>query len=192
MLKSTSIPRSLRSAAQVRGLATVSDAANPVRRYGGLKDQDRIFTNLFCKEDFGCVLATTGPIGTVRDVGCWRTVGFPEWCGGQLGSVMVLMGVGEVGGGCARCAKRRRRRRGEHRDPEKWRPRKSALRRGEPESEAAGSAIALGLTQTLIARPGIIRPETLVGPRWQAQSERSLRENRTTLTLQHQGRPPAW
>lgn len=30
----------------VRGLATVQDA-NPVRHYGGLKDQDRIFQNLY-------------------------------------------------------------------------------------------------------------------------------------------------
>lgn len=30
----------------VRGLATVNDA-NPVRHYGGLKDQDRIFQNLY-------------------------------------------------------------------------------------------------------------------------------------------------
>ena len=25
----------------------------PVRRYGGLKDQDRIFTNAFCRHDHG-------------------------------------------------------------------------------------------------------------------------------------------
>lgn len=31
---------------QKRTLATVNDA-NPVRRYGGLKDQDRIFQNLY-------------------------------------------------------------------------------------------------------------------------------------------------
>jgi hypothetical protein len=34
-----------------RSLATVADP--PVRRYGGLKDQDRIFTNLFCRGDHG-------------------------------------------------------------------------------------------------------------------------------------------
>ena len=34
-----------------RGFATVADP--PVRRYGGLKDQDRIFTNAFCKHDHG-------------------------------------------------------------------------------------------------------------------------------------------
>ena len=34
-----------------RSLATVADP--PVRHYGGLKDQDRIFTNLFCKHDHG-------------------------------------------------------------------------------------------------------------------------------------------
>lgn len=36
---------------QARGLATVADP--PVRRYGGLKDQDRIFTNLYMKHDHG-------------------------------------------------------------------------------------------------------------------------------------------
>lgn len=36
-------------AASVRGFATVTDT--PVRHYGGLKDQDRIFTNVFCKGD---------------------------------------------------------------------------------------------------------------------------------------------
>ncbi|ORX37276.1 putative NADH-ubiquinone oxidoreductase 51 kDa subunit [Kockovaella imperatae] len=34
-----------------RSLATVADP--PVRRYGGLKDQDRIFTNLFSRHDHG-------------------------------------------------------------------------------------------------------------------------------------------
>lgn len=34
-----------------RSLATVSDP--PVRHYGGLKDQDRIFTNLYLKHDHG-------------------------------------------------------------------------------------------------------------------------------------------
>jgi NADH dehydrogenase (ubiquinone) flavoprotein 1 len=38
-------------AARSRSLATVADP--PVRRYGGLKDQDRIFTNLFCRHDHG-------------------------------------------------------------------------------------------------------------------------------------------
>jgi hypothetical protein len=33
-----------------RGLATVQE---PVRRYGGLKDQDRIFTNAYCRHDHG-------------------------------------------------------------------------------------------------------------------------------------------
>lgn len=46
------IPRSsLPLAARSRSLATVADP--PVRRYGGLKDQDRIFTNLFCRHDHG-------------------------------------------------------------------------------------------------------------------------------------------
>lgn len=34
-----------------RLLATVADP--PVRRYGGLKDQDRIFTNAYCRHDHG-------------------------------------------------------------------------------------------------------------------------------------------
>jgi hypothetical protein len=36
---------------QLRSLATVADP--PVRRYGGLRDQDRIFTNVYCKHDHG-------------------------------------------------------------------------------------------------------------------------------------------
>jgi NADH dehydrogenase (ubiquinone) flavoprotein 1 len=49
---SASAPAALaRTRASTRGLATVADV--PVRRYGGLKDQDRIFTNLFCKHDHG-------------------------------------------------------------------------------------------------------------------------------------------
>ncbi|EJD35592.1 NADH-ubiquinone oxidoreductase [Auricularia subglabra TFB-10046 SS5] len=36
-----------------RALATVVQEAPPVRRYGGLKDQDRIFTNLYCRHDHG-------------------------------------------------------------------------------------------------------------------------------------------
>ena len=43
--------RATQQAPKVRSLATVADV--PVRRYGGLKDQDRIFTNLFCKHDHG-------------------------------------------------------------------------------------------------------------------------------------------
>lgn len=34
-----------------RSFATVQDT--PVRRYGGLKDQDRIFTNAYCRHDHG-------------------------------------------------------------------------------------------------------------------------------------------
>ena len=34
-----------------RSFATVTDA--PVRRYGGLKDQDRIFQNAYCRHDHG-------------------------------------------------------------------------------------------------------------------------------------------
>ena len=34
-----------------RSFATVADP--PVRRYGGLKDQDRIFTNIYCRHDHG-------------------------------------------------------------------------------------------------------------------------------------------
>lgn len=35
------------AAVAIRGLATVSDTATPPKRYGGLKDQDRIFQNLY-------------------------------------------------------------------------------------------------------------------------------------------------
>ncbi|KAJ3812141.1 hypothetical protein F5876DRAFT_87908 [Lentinula aff. lateritia] len=47
------LPRPLRAKTQQsrRSFATVTDT--PVRRYGGLKDQDRIFTNAFCKHDHG-------------------------------------------------------------------------------------------------------------------------------------------
>jgi NADH dehydrogenase (ubiquinone) flavoprotein 1 len=38
---------SLSSQQQTRGLATVQDAPPPKRVYGGLKDQDRIFQNLY-------------------------------------------------------------------------------------------------------------------------------------------------
>ena len=34
-----------------RSFATVTDT--PVRRYGGLKDQDRIFQNAYCRHDHG-------------------------------------------------------------------------------------------------------------------------------------------
>lgn len=37
--------------AGVRTYATVQDT--PVRHYGGLKDQDRIFTNIFLRHDHG-------------------------------------------------------------------------------------------------------------------------------------------
>lgn len=52
----SSLPRTARALPRVavsaaRSLATVSDP--PVRRYGGLKDQDRIFTNLFSRHDHG-------------------------------------------------------------------------------------------------------------------------------------------
>lgn len=40
-----------RAPSLARSLATVADP--PVRHYGGLKDQDRIFTNLYCKHDHG-------------------------------------------------------------------------------------------------------------------------------------------
>ena len=46
-----SLASSSRLALPNRSLATVSDP--PVRRFGGLKDQDRIFTNLFCRHDHG-------------------------------------------------------------------------------------------------------------------------------------------
>ncbi|KAJ7580992.1 hypothetical protein C8J56DRAFT_958766 [Mycena floridula] len=49
-LKATSRPLAGKLAAG-RSFATVADP--PVRRYGGLKDQDRIFTNVYCKHDHG-------------------------------------------------------------------------------------------------------------------------------------------
>jgi hypothetical protein len=39
-------------AATRRCFATVQDAP-PVKRYGGLRDQDRIFTNAYCRHDHG-------------------------------------------------------------------------------------------------------------------------------------------
>jgi len=36
-----------------RSLATSTAADIPVRHYGGLKDQDRIFTNAYCRHDHG-------------------------------------------------------------------------------------------------------------------------------------------
>ena len=47
--RSTSLRRTVPIAS--RSLATVSDP--PVRHYGGLKDQDRIFTNLNSRHDHG-------------------------------------------------------------------------------------------------------------------------------------------
>lgn len=48
MLSSRATPKKAVSPSRrsVRGLATVQDG-NPVRHYGGLKDQDRIFQNLY-------------------------------------------------------------------------------------------------------------------------------------------------
>ena len=46
----TILPGSARSLGR-RNLATVQDT--PVRRYGGLKDQDRIFTNAYLRHDHG-------------------------------------------------------------------------------------------------------------------------------------------
>ncbi|KAJ6567600.1 NADH-binding subunit of NADH:ubiquinone oxidoreductase [Mycena vulgaris] len=54
MLKPTRSSSSavLRTASRcLRTFATVADP--PVRRYGGLKDQDRIFTNAYCRHDHG-------------------------------------------------------------------------------------------------------------------------------------------
>ena len=47
-----------------RSLATVADP--PVRRYGGLKDQDRIFTNLYCRHDHGIKGALVSLIITLQ------------------------------------------------------------------------------------------------------------------------------
>ena len=48
---STGIARPFRAKLPRRSFATVQDT--PVRRYGGLKDQDRIFTNAYCRHDHG-------------------------------------------------------------------------------------------------------------------------------------------
>lgn len=47
-----------------RSLATVADP--PVRRYGGLKDQDRIFTNAYCRHDHGMKGALVSAHGLLR------------------------------------------------------------------------------------------------------------------------------
>lgn len=47
--RAAKLPR--RTANVSRGLATVVN--NPVRRYGGLKDQDRIFSNAYMRHDHG-------------------------------------------------------------------------------------------------------------------------------------------
>ena len=45
------LARATLARAGVRTYATVQDT--PVRHYGGLKDQDRIFTNLYLRHDHG-------------------------------------------------------------------------------------------------------------------------------------------
>ena len=52
----TGIARPFRAKLPRRSFATVQDT--PVRRYGGLKDQDRIFTNAYCRHDHGIKGAT--------------------------------------------------------------------------------------------------------------------------------------
>ena len=47
----TGIPRCFSLCSKYRHFATVAET--PVRRYGGLKDQDRIFTNAYCRHDHG-------------------------------------------------------------------------------------------------------------------------------------------
>jgi len=54
----TILPGSAR-ALGLRNLATVPDT--PVRRYGGLKDQDRIFTNAYLRHDHGIKGAMVRP-----------------------------------------------------------------------------------------------------------------------------------
>lgn len=46
-LPSTSAAALLSTASTTRSFATVQDGAAPKKTYGGLKDQDRIFTNLY-------------------------------------------------------------------------------------------------------------------------------------------------
>ncbi|KAF8072132.1 NADH-ubiquinone oxidoreductase 51 kDa subunit [Lyophyllum atratum] len=51
-LSATVISRPFRAKLRLaRSFATAADP--PVRRYGGLKDQDRIFTNVYCRHDHG-------------------------------------------------------------------------------------------------------------------------------------------
>ena len=44
--------RSVRPACAITSRSFATEAP-PVRRYGGLKDQDRIFTNAYCRHDHG-------------------------------------------------------------------------------------------------------------------------------------------
>jgi len=60
MLKASSSVARIQRQAFRRGLATVADP--PVRRYGGLRDQDRIFTNAYCRHDHGLKGAVVSPI----------------------------------------------------------------------------------------------------------------------------------
>lgn len=46
-LPATSNPRSQRQPRQTRGFATVQEGSSAPRKYGGLRDQDRIFQNLY-------------------------------------------------------------------------------------------------------------------------------------------------
>jgi NADH dehydrogenase (ubiquinone) flavoprotein 1 len=59
-----------------RSLATVADP--PVRRYGGLKDQDRIFTNAYCRHDHGLKGALSrGDWHRTKDI-LLKGAGFPS------------------------------------------------------------------------------------------------------------------
>ncbi|PVZ98254.1 hypothetical protein BB558_005744 [Smittium angustum] len=46
------VPKTLKQAFSIRGLATAGDIPPVSRSYGGLKDQDRIFTNVYGRHDF--------------------------------------------------------------------------------------------------------------------------------------------
>lgn len=62
------VSRSIRTQSSSRSFATVADP--PVRRYGGLKDQDRIFTNAYCRHDHGLKGAQ---VRTIHDAILYRS-----------------------------------------------------------------------------------------------------------------------
>jgi hypothetical protein len=63
-LSSAGRPRCFSLCRKSRHFATVAEP--PVRRYGGLKDQDRIFTNAYCRHDHGLKGAKVCPQRVLR------------------------------------------------------------------------------------------------------------------------------